>query len=164
MDDTYRFLRQVEHRLQILFDRQTHEMPRDPEAVRTLALRMGYAPASAWEERNGPAARFMADYRSKTELNRRILNHLLHDAFSGDAGQAVDPIVDLVLDPEPSAEFIKDVLGTLSVPRSLDGLSQSDGFGPRRFPVLVAGPLPALPGGDRAAADGIGRAARPTRT
>ena len=89
MDDTYRFLRQVEHRLQILFDRQTHEMPRDLEAVRTLALRMGYAPASAWEERNGPADRFMADYRNKTELNRRILNHLLHDAFSGDAGQAV---------------------------------------------------------------------------
>ncbi len=110
MDDTYRFLRQVEHRLQILFDRQTHEMPRGVEAVRTLALRMGYTPASAWEERNGPADRFMADYRSKTELNRRILNHLLHDAFSGDAGQAVDPIVDLVLDPEPSAEFIRDVL------------------------------------------------------
>ncbi len=110
MDDTYRFLRQVEHRLQILFDRQTHEMPRDLEAVRTLALRMGYAPASAWEDANGPAARFMADYRSKTELNRRILNHLLHDAFSGDAGQAVDPIVDLVLDPEPSAEFIREVL------------------------------------------------------
>jgi [glutamine synthetase] adenylyltransferase / [glutamine synthetase]-adenylyl-L-tyrosine phosphorylase len=110
MDDTYRFLRQVEHRLQILFDRQTHEMPRDREAVRTLALRMGYAPASSWEERNGPADRFMADYRSKTELNRRILNHLLHDAFSGDAGQAVDPIVDLVLDPEPSAAFIKEVL------------------------------------------------------
>ncbi len=43
----------------------------------------------------------MADYRGKTELNRRILNHLLHDAFSGDAGQAVDPIVDLVLDPRP---------------------------------------------------------------
>jgi glutamate-ammonia-ligase adenylyltransferase len=110
MDDTYRFLRQVEHRLQILFDRQTHEMPRDPVAVRTLAFRMGYAPASAWEERSGPAARFMADYRGKTELNRRILNHLLHDAFSGDAGQTVDPIVDLVLDPEPSVEFIEAVL------------------------------------------------------
>jgi [glutamine synthetase] adenylyltransferase / [glutamine synthetase]-adenylyl-L-tyrosine phosphorylase len=110
MDDTYRFLRQVEHRLQILFDRQTHEMPRDPEAVRTLALRMGYAPVSAWEDRQGPAARFMADYRSKTELNRRILNHLLHDAFSGDAGHAVDPIVDLVLDPSPTPEFIKEVL------------------------------------------------------
>ena len=112
MDDTYRFLRRVEHRLQILFDRQTHEMPRDPEALRTLALRMGYAPASAWEDRNGPAARFMTDYRSKTELNRRILNHLLHDAFSGDDGAAVDPIVDLVLDPEPSPEFIEAVLAT----------------------------------------------------
>ena len=29
LDDNYRFLRRVEHRLQILFDRQTHEMPRD---------------------------------------------------------------------------------------------------------------------------------------
>ena len=55
MDDTYRFLRRVEHRLQIVFDRQTHEMPRDLEALRTLAIRMGYAPASAWEDRTGPA-------------------------------------------------------------------------------------------------------------
>ncbi len=110
MDDTYRFLRRLEHRLQIVFDRQTHEMPRDPEALRTLALRMGYAPASAWEEQSGPADRFMADYRSKTELNRRILNHLLHDAFSGDAGETVDPIVDLVLDREPSPEFVSEVL------------------------------------------------------
>ncbi len=112
MDDAYRFLRQVEHRLQILFDRQTHQMPRDPEPLRTLALRMGYAPASAWEDRTGPASRFMTDYRSKTELNRRILNHLLHDAFIGDDGPAVDPIVDLVLDPEPSPQFIGAVLAT----------------------------------------------------
>ena len=27
----------------------------------------------------------MADYRNKTELNRKILDHLLHDAFSDDA-------------------------------------------------------------------------------
>ena len=110
MDDTYRFLRRVEHRLQILFDRQTHEMPRDLEALRTLALRMGYAPASPWEERTGPTTRFVNDYRGKTELNRRILNHLLHDAFSGDAGTTVDPIVDLVLDPHPAPEFISHVL------------------------------------------------------
>ena len=54
MDDTYRFLRRVEHRLQIVFDRQTHEMPREMEAVRTLAIRMGYAPASAWEDADRP--------------------------------------------------------------------------------------------------------------
>jgi glutamate-ammonia-ligase adenylyltransferase len=112
MDDTYRFLRRVEHRLQIVFDRQTHQMPRDEEALRTLALRMGYAPLSAWEDRSGPANRFIADYRSKTELNRKILNHLLHDAFSGDSGAAVDPIVDVVLDPEPSGPFIEAVFAT----------------------------------------------------
>jgi [glutamine synthetase] adenylyltransferase / [glutamine synthetase]-adenylyl-L-tyrosine phosphorylase len=112
MDDTYRFLRRVEHRLQILFDRQTHEMPRDQEALRTLALRMGYAMASPWEERSGPTSRFLIDYRGKTELNRRILNHLLHDAFSGDAGTTVDPIVDLVLDPHPAPEVISRVLAT----------------------------------------------------
>jgi glutamate-ammonia-ligase adenylyltransferase len=105
MDDTYRFLRRVEHRLQIVFDRQTHELPRDAESQRTLALRMGYAPASAWEDRTGPALRFLADYRHKTELNRRILNHLLHAAFRGDAGAIVEPVVDLVLDPAPGEEF-----------------------------------------------------------
>ena len=110
LDDNYRFLRRVEHRLQILFDRQTHEMPREGQARKTLALRMGYLPASPWEDGDGPALRFMADYRNKTELNRRILNHLLHDAFSGDSGAAVDPVVDLVLDPEPGGEFIKEVL------------------------------------------------------
>jgi glutamate-ammonia-ligase adenylyltransferase len=111
MDDTYRFLRQVEHRLQILFDRQTHEMPRNLEELRTLALRMGYAPQGPWEERAGPAHRFLADYRSKTEVNRRILNHVLHDAFLDDDGAAVDPVVDLVLDPHPGEEQIAEVLG-----------------------------------------------------
>ncbi len=110
MDDTYRFLRQVEHRLQVLFDRQTHEMPQNLEELRTLAIRMGYVPPAPHEDRAIPAHRFLADYRSKTEVNRRILNHILHDAFLDDLGSAVDPVVDLVLDPHPSEEQIDDVL------------------------------------------------------
>lgn len=111
MEDTYRFLRRLEHRLQIVFDRQTHRMPFDPEERRTLAIRMGYPPASSWEDRTGPAQRFLADYRTKTELNRKILNHLLHDAFLDDTGAPVDPVVDLVLDPDPSPETVETVLG-----------------------------------------------------
>jgi [glutamine synthetase] adenylyltransferase / [glutamine synthetase]-adenylyl-L-tyrosine phosphorylase len=110
MEDTYRFLRLVEHRLQVMFDRQTHEMPRHPEEQRTLAIRLGYPPENAWEDRTGPAQRFLVDYRAKTELNRKILNHLLHDAFRGDEGAAADPVVDLVLDPEPDAEQITAAL------------------------------------------------------
>ncbi len=110
MEDTYRFLRRVEHRLQTMFDLQTHELPRDPESLRILAIRMGYPPASVWEDRSGPAGRFGADYRAKTELNRRILNHLLHDAFRDEDGAHVDPVVDLVLDPDPTPEMIADAL------------------------------------------------------
>lgn len=113
MDGTYRFLRQVEHRLQILFDRQTHEMPRDIEDLRTLAIRMGYAAQGADDPRSGPADRFLADYQSKTNLNRRILDHILHDAFQDDGAEA-DPVVDLVLDPDPSDELIAQVLGRLA--------------------------------------------------
>ncbi len=110
MVDTYRFLRKVEHRLQTMFDRQTHQMPRGKEEQRTLAIRLGYPPATVWEDRTGPAQRFLADYRAKTELNRAILNHLMHDAFA-DEGSAVDPVVDLVLDPSPGPELIEAALG-----------------------------------------------------
>ncbi|WP_337176532.1 bifunctional [glutamate--ammonia ligase]-adenylyl-L-tyrosine phosphorylase/[glutamate--ammonia-ligase] adenylyltransferase [Paludisphaera sp.] len=111
MDRAYRFLRRVEHRLQILFDRQTHEMPRSMEELRTLAIRMGYMPLGPSEGRFGPAERFLADYRAKTELNRRILNHILHQAFlHGEGGEEADPVVDLVLDPDPSDEQIAAVL------------------------------------------------------
>jgi glutamate-ammonia-ligase adenylyltransferase len=110
MEDTYRFLRRLEHRLQVMFDRQTHEMPRNLEEQRTLAIRLGYPQVSAWEDRTGPAGRFLADYRAKTELNRKILNHLLHDAFRDDEGATADPIVDLVLDPAPDADQIASAL------------------------------------------------------
>lgn len=42
--DAYRFLRKTEHRLQLLFDLQTHKLPASPEELRKLALRMGYVP------------------------------------------------------------------------------------------------------------------------
>ncbi len=72
---------------------------------------MGYTPPGPGEDRAIPAHRFLADYRSKTEVNRRILNHILHDAFLDDDGSAADPVVDLVLDPHPSEEQIASVLG-----------------------------------------------------
>lgn len=40
--DAYRFLRKTEHRLQLLFDWQTHKLPATSDEVRTLARRMGY--------------------------------------------------------------------------------------------------------------------------
>ncbi len=106
LEVNYSFLRKVEHRLQIMFDLQTHLLPNDLEEMRKLALRMGYTDTPA-----RPAlAAFESDYRNATEENRRILDHLLHDAFRDDDLEA-EAEVDLVLDPDPGDERIKEVLG-----------------------------------------------------
>ena len=105
LQENYHFLRKIEHRLQIMFDLQTHLLPEHPEEMRKLALRMGYADAAP----QSALAAFEADYRQKTDLNRRILDHLLHDAFGDEAG--AEAAVDLVLDPGPPGEKVAEVLG-----------------------------------------------------
>ena len=52
---------------------------------------------------------FAGDYRGKTDLNRKMLDHLLHDAFSDDAETEAES--DLVLDPDPPPPRIVEVLG-----------------------------------------------------
>lgn len=103
----YNWLRKVEHRLQILFDVQTHTLPQDPLAVEQLAVRMGY-------ERffeNSPADQFENALGEITETNRRILDHVLHRPFGDeDEGQPVPLIVDALLHPEPDTETIGDAM------------------------------------------------------
>lgn len=43
----YRFLRQVEHRLQMVADRQTHSLPERPDSFAAFALFLGYPDASS---------------------------------------------------------------------------------------------------------------------
>jgi [glutamine synthetase] adenylyltransferase / [glutamine synthetase]-adenylyl-L-tyrosine phosphorylase len=43
LDNTYRFLRRVEHRLQIEAEQQTHVVPRDPKVLRRLALSLRFS-------------------------------------------------------------------------------------------------------------------------
>jgi glutamate-ammonia-ligase adenylyltransferase len=43
LDQTYRFLRRVEHRLQIEAEQQTHVVPRETEALRRLALSLRFS-------------------------------------------------------------------------------------------------------------------------
>jgi glutamate-ammonia-ligase adenylyltransferase len=105
LEENYSFLRKIEHRLQIMFDLQTHRMPGDPEELRRMAIRMGFTGG----DHANPFAAFWSDYKQKTEVNRKILDHLLHDAFSDDT--RTEPESDLVLDPEPPKDRIAAVLG-----------------------------------------------------
>jgi glutamate-ammonia-ligase adenylyltransferase len=126
LDNTYRFLRKTEHRLQLLFDLQTHRLPEGEDELTKLALRMGYGDGSRSERRRAradegttpaagsvdgaPLGAFLNDYREKTQLNRKILDHLLHQTFPDEDGRA-EPESDLLLDPNPDPETIRTVLG-----------------------------------------------------
>ncbi len=46
----YRFLRQVEHRLQMVADRQTHSLPEKPADLARFAVFLGYADAAAFAD------------------------------------------------------------------------------------------------------------------
>jgi glutamate-ammonia-ligase adenylyltransferase len=48
LGDAYRFLRRVEHRLQLVEGRQTHALPTDEQAYQLLARRLGYADSAAF--------------------------------------------------------------------------------------------------------------------
>jgi glutamate-ammonia-ligase adenylyltransferase len=113
LDDAYRFLRKTEHRLQLLFDLQTHRLPGSDDELRKLAQRMGYkAAAKRGTQLNSddPLTLFLKDYREKTDVNRKILDHLLHQTFQGEDGHA-EPESDLLLDPNPDPETLGKVLG-----------------------------------------------------
>jgi glutamate-ammonia-ligase adenylyltransferase len=47
---SYRYLRRVEHRIQMVADRQTHSVPDKPEELRRIAVFLGYADAPAFAE------------------------------------------------------------------------------------------------------------------
>ena len=50
LDQTYRFLRRVEHRLQIEAEQQTHTVPQEPEALQRLARSLGFSSVEDFTE------------------------------------------------------------------------------------------------------------------
>ncbi len=130
LETNYRFLRKIEHRLQIMFDLQTHELPQDEQELRKLALRVGFEDTP----RESALDAFRRMYAQATELNRKILNHLLHDAFADDREST--PEVDLVLDPDPSRETIQQVLGPYGFKDPQQAYHHLMGLATERIPFL----------------------------
>jgi len=139
LSDAYRFLRRTEHRLQLLFDWQTHKLPTTTDELAKLARRMGYraldrtpaalpdVPSAAVSQRRSlldelptttlnardllvePLDQFLKDFHDKTTLDRAILNHLLHQTFSDDERHA-EPETDLILIQDPDEASVRAVL------------------------------------------------------
>ncbi len=127
---SYEFLRRVEHRLQIMFDLQTHLVPTDRAEVRKLALRMGYLdqPDKAAE------TQFEIDYGRHTTNNRTVMEHVLHSSFE-DEGETAEEI-DLVLHPEPDPEWIERVLSRHGFRKPAEAYKNLVALGEERIPFL----------------------------
>jgi glutamate-ammonia-ligase adenylyltransferase len=87
----YIFLRKLEHRLQILHDRQTHTLPESPRELATLARRMGYQPP----EYPDPVAALLEEYERHTGAVRGLYDAFLQSTLPREEApveEAADPV------------------------------------------------------------------------
>ena len=75
LSTAYRFLRNVEHKIQIFAHAQSHEIPGTGDRQRALARRLGYV-----DEPGGEAEAFWTDYRRHTEVVHAAFDRLFYSA------------------------------------------------------------------------------------
>ena len=103
LESIYVWLRQVEHRLEVMQPAAT-SLPTSDDALAQLAQQCGYA-CSEYED---VAEAFRQDYVQRAEQTQEVMGRLLQETFAED--KDTDLEADLVLDPRPSAERIEQVL------------------------------------------------------
>ena len=130
LEKNYQLLRNIEHRLQLMFDLQTHVLPEEPEELQKLAIRLGYAD----KPDQTALEAFRADYRRVTAENRKILNHLLHHAFDDD--EETRPEVDLILDPDPPVAQIEAVFSRYGFREPQRAYEHMQALATERIPFL----------------------------
>lgn len=69
--NAYRFLRKVEHRLQLVDNKQTHELPRDESAIQCLARQLGVR--SGATARKSLQAEIQSHFRAVSEIYQRVI-------------------------------------------------------------------------------------------
>jgi glutamate-ammonia-ligase adenylyltransferase len=130
--DAYRFLRNVEHRLQMEMELQTHTIPDEEHALARLARSLGFTSVE----------KFLAAQKARTAAVRRIYEGVLASAG------AESSVADNWLTPEQLPAMLT-ASGFASVPeavKSIEGLLDGPGFGhvSQRTKDLFGGLFPGL--------------------
>ncbi|MEI7858119.1 MAG: hypothetical protein WCH85_11560, partial [Methanomicrobiales archaeon] len=102
LHEAYRFLRSVEHRIQVVQERQTHNLPAKEDEMLALARRRGYLRA------NG-LVRFrevLEEHRSNVSVIYGTLFHSRDEKLQQD----LNPEVLFFLDPKADSDLVKDML------------------------------------------------------
>ncbi|MBW4054577.1 MAG: bifunctional [glutamate--ammonia ligase]-adenylyl-L-tyrosine phosphorylase/[glutamate--ammonia-ligase] adenylyltransferase [Proteobacteria bacterium] len=102
LKEAYRFLRSVEHRIQVVQERQTHNLPAKEEEMLALARRSGYL-------RPTGLARFcevLEEHRGHVSVIYGTLFHSSDEKLE----QEVHPHILFLLDPKADSDLVKDML------------------------------------------------------
>lgn len=125
LQQAYRFLRSVEHRIQVVQERQTHNLPAKEEEMLALARRSGFMRA------NG-----LTRFREVLEEHRANVSHIYGTLFHSRDEKLeaeIHPQALFLLDPKADSDLVKDMLaerGFEDVERAYDNLASL-----RRGPV-----------------------------
>ena len=95
LDNAYRFLRRVEHRLQIEAEQQTHTVPDEPEALRPLALSLRFSSADE----------FTATLHARMKTVRPIFQRIISDT----PAESAKPNLEIFNDPQRAENALRDL-------------------------------------------------------
>ncbi len=99
LSNAYRLLRTVEHRIQIVQERQTHSLPQDDDELLALARRCGFADRKSFDQ--------------TLEENRQRVNRLFNSLFHSDEEEqplATRPDINFLFDDDSDSDLVKDLL------------------------------------------------------
>jgi [glutamine synthetase] adenylyltransferase / [glutamine synthetase]-adenylyl-L-tyrosine phosphorylase len=102
LSEAYRFLRMVEHRIQVVQERQTHNLPTKDDEILALARRSGFLGSDGLER----FRETLEEHRGNVSVIYGNLFHSRDDKLRQD----VSPEVLFLLDPKADADMVKDML------------------------------------------------------
>lgn len=105
LEESYIFMRKVEHRLQAMHELQVHKFSESKGEQRKLALRLGFVDT----EGSSALQKFRDEYNKHSHAARNILEKRFHNIF-GEEASVSSSEVNLILDPEHRDKEIENAL------------------------------------------------------
>jgi [glutamine synthetase] adenylyltransferase / [glutamine synthetase]-adenylyl-L-tyrosine phosphorylase len=102
LSTAYRFLRTVEHRIQVVQERQTHNLPTKEDELQALARRSGFISFDGLEK-----------FRAALRTHRVNVSSIFENLFYSRENilqQSLNPEITFLLDPKSDADLVKDLL------------------------------------------------------